>query len=294
MVSNVRLKLLFVINPISGGKKKSDWEEEIQKRYQDSTYQVKKFILQGKNDEAGIQHMISSFHPDKVIAVGGDGTIKSVAELLLNTKIPLGIIPAGSANGMAKELNLPGSPTEVFEVINNGVAREIDVILINGKEISVHLSDLGLNALLIKYYLKNKKHGMWSYARAMFKVLREKKYLRLNLEVNGHEMIRTAYMVALANTRTYGTGAIINPQGSIYDGKFEVVVVRRLTLRELIRMIITHKPFDPKNIEVLEAERAKITSRHSSYFQVDGEYRGKTTHVTAEILPGALRVLLPG
>ena len=101
------LKILFVINPVSGGKSRIDWENRIREYFSQQPHNITFYILTGQSDNASIEHHIKRFAPDRVVAVGGDGTIKSVAELTLGTGIPLGIIPAGSANGMAKELGLP-------------------------------------------------------------------------------------------------------------------------------------------------------------------------------------------
>jgi diacylglycerol kinase family enzyme len=87
--------------------------------------------------------------PDRVIAVGGDGTVQMAAKQLLGTDIPLGILPAGSANGMARELELPNTSEEALQVIVEGITRSADVIRINNTDICLHLSDIGLNAKLV-------------------------------------------------------------------------------------------------------------------------------------------------
>src|SRR5687768_5579733 len=96
-----QLKILFVINPVSGGKVKTDWEEQIRNYFRESPHNMDFYLLSGKSDEVSVAHHIESVNPQRVVAVGGDGTVKMVAELLKEKNIPLGIIPAGSANGMA-------------------------------------------------------------------------------------------------------------------------------------------------------------------------------------------------
>ena len=100
-------KILFIINPVSGGKEKQDWETSIRDFFKDLPHQVEIFITTGKDDFVSITHHIETLQPQKVVAVGGDGTVKMVAEILREKSIVLGILPAGSANGMAKELNIP-------------------------------------------------------------------------------------------------------------------------------------------------------------------------------------------
>ena len=104
---------------------------------------------------------------------------------------------------------------------------------------------------------------------------------------------RVAFMVVLANARMYGTGAVINPDGSIFDGQFEVVIFRRLSIWEIIKLFWQYRPFDSKNIEIHSACSVNINTHKKAYFQVDGEYRGQITSLNARIKPGALMMLVP-
>jgi len=287
------MKLLFVINPISGGKAKSDWESSIRQYFQTSPHEMEFFILTGRGDESSVKRHIELVKPDRVVAVGGDGTVKLVAEIIQNKNIPLAIIPAGSANGMARELNIPVSVDEALEIAVNGVVRPIDVILINDKEICIHLSDIGLNAMLVKYFEASKKRGMWSYGKAIFRVLWEKQKMHVTISTDEAQIKRKAYMVVLANARKYGTGANINPEGDIADGYFEIVIVRKLNVIEILKSILTNRTFEKRRIEVVKTRKAAISVLKRAYFQVDGEYRGKVTELTASIATGRIQLLQP-
>ena len=95
------LKILFVVNPIAGGKEKKDWETAIREFFKESPCVIEFFIQTGENDKASIKRHIDLLQPEVIAAVGGDGTVKMVAELVKETDMRLGIIPAGSANGLA-------------------------------------------------------------------------------------------------------------------------------------------------------------------------------------------------
>lgn len=287
------LQLLVVVNPVSGGKKKADWEAAIRKFLKEQPHSAEFYLLTGKNDKASVQHHIETINPDRVVAVGGDGTVKMVAALLKETTIPLGIIPAGSANGMAKELGIPLAVEEALKIVIDGACKKIDVIKINEEEICIHLSDIGLNAMLVKYFEQSKKRGMWSYGKAIFRMLWEKQKMHVTIRTDGATVFRKAYMVALANARKYGTGANINPDGDVADGRFEVVVVRKLNLFEILKAIFTERSFLADRIEVLSTRHLALSVRKKAYFQVDGEYRGKIANIEARILPHVLRVMVP-
>lgn len=287
------MKILFVINPKSGTKKKEDWEAQIREYFKTSEHTMEFYLLTGKNDATSVAHHIETVKPDRVVSVGGDGTVKMVGELLQGTDIPLGIIPAGSANGMARELEIPVSLPEALTIAIEGVPRKIDAIRINGKEICIHLSDMGLNAMLVKYFEGSGSRGMWGYGRALLRVLWWKQKMYATITTDGGTVKRKAFMVVLANARKYGTGGNINPEGSIEDGFLEVVVLRRLNLVELLKALMTDRAFDPEKIEVIKTKRAHIHTLRRHYFQVDGEYKGRVREVRAEILPGALYIVMP-
>lgn len=282
---------LFAINPASGGHDKSEMENTIRDFFANSPHTVHLFHLDGKTDDETLPQQINEHQPDRVVAVGGDGTIKLVATHLLDTGTPLGIIPAGSANGMARELGLPADLTACLQVLTDGTPTPTDVIAINDDDICLHLSDIGLNARVVKHYQQNNWRGMWGYVRAVVRALRKRRLLQIKVTLGDDYIQRAALMVVLANARMYGTGAVINPDGDPSDGKFEVVIFRRLTIWEIIKLFWQYKPFDPKNVEIHSATSVTIETRRTAYFQVDGEYRGRINKLTARIRPGALLIV---
>ncbi|MCF6406938.1 diacylglycerol kinase family lipid kinase [Chitinophaga filiformis] len=292
--TSMQLRLLFVINPVSGGKKKADPETFIKNYFRERQEEVHFFTLD--RPQQPLRDVIKKIKPGCVIAVGGDGTVKMVAEQLLYTGIPMGILPAGSANGMATELYIPANWEQVLSLITReqpSTVMDIDLIQINGKEICIHLSDVGLNALLVKHFEQRGIRGKLGYALSAFKTLLKNRRLEVKIENRKMHIVRHAHMIVLANARMYGTGASINPDGSLTDGLFEVVILRKLSIAELLKMLFRHRPFDPAKTEILQADQVTISTRKRAHFQIDGEYLGKTKLVRANILPQALKVIVP-
>ncbi len=286
------LKILFILNPVSGGKKKIEWEPIIRKHFEGLPHVIEFFILTGKGDGSSIKYWLEKFKPDRAVAVGGDGTISMLASLLLGSEVVMGILPAGSANGMAKELEIPEDEDEALEIISDGEVCFCDLIKINDKNICFHLSDLGLNARLIKYFEESSLRGMWGYARMVFKVLWNRSLLEAHIKGDDLDMRTKAYMIVIANASKYGTGAVINPEGRVDDGRFEIVVLRKLSLGQLFRMFLNYKNFNPKSAEIFRTTQATISVKRATHFQVDGEYQGKVKEVTANIIPRKLNIVL--
>ncbi len=285
------MKLLFAVNPVSGGKNKDQEIEQIKTFCHHAQVEVDLLLLTGDDDAALLRDRIGQYRPDRLVAMGGDGTINLVAEVALEINLPLAILPAGSANGMALDLGLPDNFTDALALTAGGHEQAIDVLLVNG-EICLHLSDIGLNAQLVRYYQQNNLRGLFGYARGLLRVMLNRRMLNVHIQTHNTTFRREAYMVVLANARTYGTGAVINPNGRLDDGQFEVVVMRRFAALELLKMFWRFQPYDTKKTEVISAREVQIKTRRHAHFQVDGEYRGKVKEVNATIMPGALRVIV--
>jgi diacylglycerol kinase (ATP) len=287
------IKILFVLNPVSGGQSKANWETFLTTYMKDKGLDFEVFHTTGKADRESIRHYVKTLHPERVVAVGGDGTLKLVAEILAGTNIPLGIIPAGSANGMARELGISFDEEEAMDTILNGVIRKIDGIRVNTQDLCLHLSDIGMNAQLVKYFEDRGIRGMFGYVRGVFKMLLRRRLLQVTIRDGKHIIEREAFMVVLANARMYGTGAMINPEGDLSDGFFEVVIIKRMSPGTLLKMFFQKKSFNENKLEIIQVQQVDIEVQRRAYFQVDGEYKGKMKHIKAKIEKQVLHILLP-
>lgn len=284
---------LFVLNPVSGGKNKPDFETVIKDYFKELSHSIHFYELTGADDEKNILKRIQEIGPDRVVAVGGDGTVALVGKILITEKIPLGILPGGSANGLAKELNIPVNPQKALDIIVSGKINPFDTIKINEEEMVFHLADLGLNAQIIKYFDESRFRGMVTYTRMLFKALANRRLMKVHLKGDNLDETIAAYMIVIGNASRYGTGAVINPDAATDDGVFEVIVVRRIALSEFIKLFWSYKSFNPRSVEIFKTTKVEIQSKKGVRFQIDGEYQGKVTKIRAEIVPAALEVLVP-
>lgn len=238
-----------------------------------------------------IKERLAAFRPDRVIAVGGDGTLKMMAEILAGTQIPLGFLPAGSANGMAVELALPAEPEARFALAMEGTPQQMDMVRVNG-HCSIHLADIGLNAQLVKYFEQGDRRGMWGYAREAWNVWRKKEKFQLEIRADGQILRREAWMLVIANARLYGTGVAINPEGSIHDGRFELVIMRKISFTEIMKMLLRNRRFDRSKTEVIRVfDNATIKTDRPAFFQVDGEYIGEVREINCHINRGVVAIV---
>jgi diacylglycerol kinase family enzyme len=215
-----------------------------------------------------------------------------VAECLLNSETPIGIIPTGSANGMAKELGIPLNLEEALEVAATGTPKKIHATLVND-ELCIHLSDIGFNAYLVKKFDELPTRGMLTYAKSAWHAFWNHRKMQVQFKVGDRQIKTKAAMVVIANAAKYGTGFNINPNGKLDDDVFEIILIKEYAVMEILKIWISKLPWNPKKIESFHASEVQINTKYKAHFQVDGEYLGKTNKVIAKLLPKAINVITP-
>jgi diacylglycerol kinase (ATP) len=286
-------KYILVINPISGDMDKTEILLKTLAFAKEFRVEIIVYETSGKRDEAAIKELYSLHKPERILIAGGDGTIKMVADALQNHDVIIGILPAGSANGLSVDLNLPGTIEENLNVAFHNHFLELDMISINGKK-SIHLSDIGLNAQLVKNYENSETRGKLGYALQVITTLTDlEEPFSAKIEVNNQTVECVARMIVIANSKKYGTGVTINPDGKMDDGKFELVILKNLDLLVFGKIITGNIPINSEDVEIISADKATITTAIPVSFQVDGEYIGEESKLDVIILPAQIKIAAP-
>jgi diacylglycerol kinase (ATP) len=289
----LRKNIIMVVNPISGDIDKAELIVMVSLFAEKENLNLVIYTTSGVADIVNIKALYETYNPERIIVAGGDGTIKMVAEAMEKHDVVLGILPAGSANGLAVDLNLPSTVEENLAIAFHNNYMEIDMISINGKK-SIHLSDLGLNAEMIKNYEKSSIRGKWGYFLQTFSTLIDLDDPFTATITGDFETIEcVARMIVIANSKKYGTGVSINPNGVMNDGKFELVILKNLDLVVLGKIITGNMPIDSEDIEIISTDKARITTNVPVSFQIDGEYFGTETKLNIAILPKQMKVAIP-
>ena len=284
---------ILVVNPISGGLNKDELIDACNAFALERNINLVLYETSGNSDEKAIEDLYLDLKPERIIVAGGDGTIKMVAEAVEKHDVIIGILPAGSANGLAVDLNLPQTIAENLEIAFHNDFMEMDMISINGKK-SLHLSDLGLNAEMIKNYENSDIRGKLGYVLQTVNTLIDLQGPFVATITGDFPTIACeARMIVIANSQKYGTGISINPNGLMDDGKFELVILKNMDLIVLGKIITGNMPLDTNDVEIISTDKAVITTNFPVCFQIDGEYCGTETNLTIEILPKQMKVAIP-
>lgn len=289
----MKKSIIMVVNPISGDVDKTQFVEAASFFTETENLELILYETTGKADIANIRELYKQYTPERILIAGGDGTIKIVAEAVQHHDVILGILPAGSANGLSVDLNLPATLEENLKIAFYGNYIEMDMISINGKK-SLHLSDIGLNADLVKNYENSETRGMWGYAIQAYTTLKDlQDPFEATITANNQTINCVARMIVIANSQKYGTGVIINPDGVMNDGKFELVILKNLDLIVFGKIITGNMPIESDDIEIISTDRASIKTNIPVNFQIDGEYCGAENNLEISILHKQLKVATP-
>ncbi len=289
------MKLLLVINPVSGGIDKKPFLNKVDVLCKKYGINCVVYKTTGKNDSELLKDLLGQENPDRVITAGGDGTILFTGLALMGTGIPLGIAPLGSANGMAAELNINSNPIEAFkDAIISQVIKGLDILKVNKQHYSIHIGDVGLNARIVESYEKDPNRGMITYAKYFLNELSCLEAFPVNVKAENNTYSGKVYMAALCNSRKFGTGIPLNTVGNPMDGIFELVMIEKIDALSLIRAGLAkfdENFIDNRTATVIQTKKAEITFDKERTLQLDGEVIGKFKKLEVEIIPGAINFI---
>lgn len=289
-------RYLFVINPISGETDKSDLAEILDDFALTYKWDYQVYHTTGKNDVENIKSLLSEFNPEIVIAVGGDGTVSLVAQLLVHTDMVLGIIPAGSGNGFSKDIGLPQNNfSAALVALIHGQVVKMDTLKAN-EYFFMHLADIGFNAHIVKLFNKSESRGLVTYLRFALREFFKYPTNYYEIITDNGTFTGNAFMVTVANSNQYGSNLTINPGGHWGDSKFEVIIIKRFPKKEAFRIfyrLVTKKiNFSPHCI-IIECTKATVFCEKKKTLQYDGEFAKKVKKVDFIIQPASLQIIIP-
>lgn len=252
--------------------------------------------LSGSAEQLGEQIRERRAEVDCVIIGGGDGSLNAAAAALVETGLPLGILPLGTANDLARTLSIPPDPRAAARIIAEGRALPIDVATVNECHF-FNVAHIGLGASTreeLSPALK-KRLGIASYAGSVFKALRSLRSFHADIICDGRYRRVHSIHIAVGNGRYYGGGNAVAEQARIDDHLFFLYSVSPLRWWQMLRLApaLRRGRFEQRDPVLLERGRAiEVRTRRALRISADGEQVG---HAPARfaIRPGAVRVYVP-
>lgn len=286
-------KILFVINPISGGKKKTAFNKKVLEELD-----LKKFkpTFQQTNSaghafELGRMAIAENYHA--VVAVGGDGTINELGSALLGSNIPLGIIPEGSGNGLALYLGIPMNEASAIKRLNRFETVQVDCGIINEKPF-FNIAGLGFDASVSDRFANDSIRGPIGYLRSVINVIKNYKPCRYELTIDGVHYEREAFMISVANSPQYGNNAYIAPNASVNDGMLDVCIVHKFPLYILPMMVfhLFNRSADQSEyVEIIPGKDITINRKDNGPIHIDGEPITLPGDLNIKVQENALKII---
>lgn len=231
----------------------------------------------------------------RIFARGGDGTMNEVARALVHTSAALGLLPAGSGNGLARHLAVPLVLDGALRQLTHYRIQPVDTLLINGG-LSVNVSGFGFDAHVATQFGKNGQRGLAGYSKLVLGDFFRYQEFDVSGTADGQPFRQRAFMVALANASQFGNNALVAPDASVSDGVLDVCFIRRIPIVEAVPFIL--KMFRGR----IEKSRfaTLIKARHfvaevstPQPLHLDGEPIPPSTRFDVQIQPGSLNVIVP-
>ena len=280
--------IFFIINIKSGSKSTSSKAQLIQilNKIENSSLHFTEFPGHGGE----LAKLAISQQVSKIIVVGGDGTINEVASELIHTKIPIGIIPIGSGNGLARHLNIPMDFKAALNRALYGNNNAIDSLMWNKKPFFC-TAGIGFDAYVAEEFSKTQHRGFTNYIKSTLRS--SLKYVPIQVEINNNT--EYVFSLSIANANQFGNNAYISPLSNIQDALFEVVKISplhfiekaQLGIRLFLKTIQTHPKVAIKSHDIYEFSIKKGISYH-----IDGESLiSEDSKVKIIILPKSLVVV---
>lgn len=289
------MKILFIINPISGGKNKSKLPDLIKQEIKGVPYHLAytngpehatQITLQGIKD--GFTHFI---------AVGGDGTVNEVAKALIGTDYYFGILPFGSGNGLARHNKIPMEIRQAIRLINENHIKRIDTCQLNGMPF-VNVSGVGFDAHIGKLFAQNKntKRGFSTYINMTINEFKNYKAEHYTIKADGKKIEQDAFLITFANSSQYGNNAYIAPDASMTDGMIDVCIVKPfhpIKILDLGFKLFTKQINKSELVDTIKATEIEIEREQEGDIHLDGEPFLQGKNLKIKIVPCSLNLITP-
>lgn len=296
-------KILYFINPFSGANRKTALKEMlIEKTLEQNIF----FEILFTNDEGDYPFLIDKIKKEAftdVVICGGDGTVNQIASYLTGTDINIGIIPTGSGNGLALAAKIPKNINKALQIIFTGKPIFIDTFFINEK-FSCMLCGVGFDAQVAHDFAMQPKRGLRTYIRQSVKNFIKAEPYHFDITLDGKTFSAEAYFISVANSNQFGNNFTIAPKASLSDGLLDVIVIKKMSKARMIWAILKQI----RSGEVKKQEEINFHKREVLYFQtdkliihnhqlaplhIDGEPAETSKKLKIEILPKALKLIMP-
>lgn len=289
-------KLLVVLNPIAGARKKINLEEKL-REWLGSFFDIQFQYWESADFDItqAVKERILNEHFDYVVAAGGDGTVNRTARALVNTNAVFSILPLGSGNGLARHFKIPMNLEKAAKVILNGKTVKMDSCLINNENFFC-TAGTGFDAHIGHLFATAGKRGFKTYTKIVTSEFKSYKSSTYTITIDGKTIERKAFLITVANANQYGNNVFVAPEADTSDGLMNVVILKPFSLIHAPalagRLFFKnfHKAFKTENFT---GKEVRIIREKEAPVHYDGEPAILGSELIFNILPSSLYIRIP-
>jgi len=280
--------ILFIINPLSGGKDKHLIAAMIRHYCPDG-----RIVF---TERPGHGEILARECPEQVVvAVGGDGTVSEVARGIIGTRKTMRIIPKGSGDGLALHLGLSRTPKRALDTILAGHTETIDYALINGRPFFC-TAGVGLDAEVAWKFASDKKRGVWRYIQLAWHLWLKYKPEEYEIIVDGKSTRLPAVILTVGNANQWGNEARITSLASVQDGLLDVVAVapfKSFQIPALALKLMDGRAHTSRKVTCLRGKEVTIKRSGAGAAHFDGDPLWLEDEINIKVVPGAISMIVP-
>jgi YegS/Rv2252/BmrU family lipid kinase len=294
--TNIKKRILFIVNPISGSRRRRNHVELINDHVDRNKYDINIALTKYAGHAIEISRQAVKDKYDVIVAVGGDGTVNEVASQMINSNSTLGIIPGGSGNGLARHLNIPLTVLRAISLLNKGIVTTIDTATVNNKPF-ISIAGVGFDALVAKKFAKSPRRGFLTYFRIVaneFLTYKPKKY-KLSFD-EGLYIKRRAFFISFANSNQFGYNAKIAPNARLNDGKIDICIAQKPNVFQtpVVANLMLLKLIDKSPLmDIISTTGVVIKRKKNKVINIDGEPVKLDKELVIKVVPSSLKVIIP-
>ena len=291
------MKVYFIVKPL-GGYKLKQLRKSLEKTFDNKKDSFYIFSSMKKGHSIALTEKAIDEKADVVVACGGDGTINEVAQGLVETQIPLGIIPLGSGNGIARHFKIPLEISKSVQVIKKNKLAKMDVGVVNGHYFFGNMG-CALESHFIRSYQKNQRHGIWAYFIAFFDALVSFKHQKIQVEYLDNVREISPFILLVSNANQQGYDFSLTPQAQSDDGLLDLFWMEKSNVFNKIKFFLyalLKKKLMGKRFDLISLSTLKIRLLDQDDFcvQIDGENLPIfSNYIEIKVLPKKLNVIVP-
>ncbi len=288
-------KVFFIINKYSGAGYQPDVEGRIITACGNLNLECTIEFTQERGHATELAREAIRQKFDSVFAVGGDGTVNEVAQALNHSETPMGILPKGSGNGLARHLGIPMSFAKSLGMISSLKTIAMDTVLVN-KQLSVNIAGIGFDGHVAGLFGKDGKRGLFGYGILVLKEFFRYQEFKAEIIIDGKPLNRSAFIIALANSCQFGNNAQIAPNASVCDQLVEVCLIRKVPLMQVFGFaykMFTGRFDHSAFVEIKQAKKVTLQFSSPMAYHIDGESMKPASEFSIEVQPRSLKMLVP-